>query len=72
MRTNQLVKQFGGKLPAGVSKADAETILQFLYGAFDKQAARSIKLFFPYSESDTGEILQLSVLDFCRWLSSVA
>jgi hypothetical protein len=59
-----------GKLPAGMSKADADAVLQFLYGAFDKRSAKQVQILHPYVEGE--EIPQVTVFDFCRWLQSVA
>ena len=72
-KKQSLVDRFG-KLPAGMSKADAEAVLQFLYGAFDKRAARQVRILHPYlevSDSDTGSS-ELTVFEFCRWLLDAA
>jgi hypothetical protein len=73
MRKSSLVEQFGN-LPAGMSKADAEAVLQFLYGAFDRQMAKQIRILHPYTETDEGAVAasDLTVFDFCRWLETVA
>ncbi|GCE05768.1 hypothetical protein [Dictyobacter aurantiacus] len=57
-----------GTLPAGMSKADVEAVLAFIYGAFDKRSAKQTLIFHPYvEESDT----QVSVSDFSRWLQAL-
>lgn len=72
MRKQSLVSRFG-KLPAGMSKADAEAVLQFLYGAFDRRAAKQVRILHPYLETSEDEIPpELTVFDFCRWLSEAA
>ncbi len=70
MRKQSLVTRFGSSLPAGVSKADAEAVLQFLYGAFDRRMARQVRILHPYSDESEGDasLPELSVFDFCRWL----
>jgi hypothetical protein len=72
-RKQSLVEQFG-KLPAGMSKADAEAVLQFLYGAFDRRAAKQVRILHPYVEADDSTIAppELTVLEFVRWLEAVA
>jgi hypothetical protein len=72
-RKQSLVYRFG-KLPAGMSKADAEAVLQFLYGAFDKRAARQELILHPYLEVSDGDTAspELTVFEFCRWLQDVA
>ena len=72
-RKQSLVEQFGG-LPAGMSKADVEVVLQFLYSAFDKRMARQVRILHPYIEVDDGSDAppELTVFDFCRWLEAVA
>ncbi len=69
-RKQSLVDRLG-KLPAGMSKADAEAILQFLYGAFDKRTAKQVQIVHPYSEVEDG-VPVITVFDFCRWLQTVA
>jgi hypothetical protein len=61
-------------LPAGISKADAEAVLQFLYGAFDRQAAKQVRIVHPYLETDESAVAppELTVFEFCRWLQAVA
>jgi hypothetical protein len=72
-RTQSLIEQFG-KLPAGMSKADVEVVLQFLYGAFDRRMAKQVRIFHPYLEVDenTGDLPELTVFEFCRWLEAAA
>ena len=73
MRKQSLVERFG-KLPEGMSKADAESVLQFLYGAFDRRMARQIKILHPYFEADESAVAppELTVLEFCRWLEAAS
>lgn len=73
MRKSSLVEQFGN-LPAGMSKADAEAVLQFLYGAFDRRTAKQIRILHPYTETDDSTVVspELTVFEFCRWLEVVA
>ena len=73
MRKKSLVEQYG-KLPAGMSKADVEAVLQFLYGAFDRQAAKRVRILHPYTEVDnsTASPPELTVFEFCRWLEAAA
>ena len=67
-----LVERFG-KLPADMSKADVEAVLQFLYGAFDRRMAKQVRILHPYLETDEDESLpELTVFDFCRWLREAA
>jgi len=72
-KKQSLVDRFG-KLPAGMSKADAEAVLQFLYGAFDKRAARQVRILHPYLEVSDGDTAspELTVFEFCRWLQDAA
>lgn len=71
-RKQALVERFGS-LPVGMSKADVEAVLQFLYGAFDKRAAKEVQIAHPYLEVDDATApLELSVYEFCRWLETVA
>ena len=72
-RKQSLVEQFG-KLPAGMSKADVEVVLQFLYGAFDRQMAKQVRILHPYLEVDENTVAppDLTVFDFCRWLEAAA
>ena len=63
-----LRSRLGDSLPAGMSKADCEAILQFLYGAFDKRSSRQVHITHPYVEEDA---LEVTVFDFCRWLQSL-
>ena len=72
-RKRSLVEQFG-KLPEGMSKADAEAVLQFLYGAFDRRTAKQIRILHPYTETDDSAVAppDLTVFEFCRWLEAVA
>lgn len=73
MRKSSLVAQFG-KLPEGMSKADAEAVLQFLYGAFDRQTAKQIRIVHPYLETEESAVAppDLTVFEFCRWLEAAA
>ena len=70
-RKQSLVERFG-KLPAGMSKADVEAVLQFLYGAFDKSAAKQVRILHPYLEVGEGDTAppELTVFEFCRWLQA--
>ncbi len=72
-RKQSLVERFG-KLPAGMSKADADAILQFLYGAFDRQTAKQVQILHPYLDTDDSAASppELTVFEFCRWLEVVA
>ena len=71
-RKQSLVERFG-TLPAGMSKADVEVVLQFLYGAFDRRAAKQVRIVHPYLETDEDDALpELTVFEFCRWLQVVA
>ena len=63
-----LQSRFGQSLPAGMSKADSEAVLEFLYGAFDKRTSKQVYIMHPYSEEDTP---QVTISDFCRWLQSL-
>jgi hypothetical protein len=73
MRKKSLVEQFG-KLPEGMSKADVEAVLQFLYGAFDRRTAKQIRILHPYVEVEDSVVAppDLTVFEFCRWLEAVA
>ena len=73
MRKSSLVEQYG-KLPEGMSKADVEVVLQFLYSAFDRQMAKQVRILHPYLEVDDSTISppELSVFEFCRWLEAAA
>ncbi len=67
-RKQSLVERFG-KLPAGMSQADADAVLQFLYGAFDKRAAKQVRIVHPYQETvDDAVPTELTVFEFCSWL----
>jgi hypothetical protein len=68
-----LVEQFG-KLPAGMSKADAQAVLDFLYGAFDRRTAKQVRIVHPYIDTDESAVAppELTVFEFCRWLQAVA
>ncbi len=70
-RTKSLVERFGG-LPAGMSKADAEAVLQFLYGAFDRRTARQVKIAHPYLDTAEDTPPELTIVEFCCWLTAVA
>ena len=72
-RRKTLVERFGN-LPAGMSKADAEAILQFLYGAFDRRMAKQVRIVHPYLEveGDNAVLPELTIFEFCRWLETVA
>jgi hypothetical protein len=71
MRKKSLVDRFG-TLPPGMSKADIDVLLQFLYGAFDKRTAKEIQISHPYAEEDGGEVPQMTIAEFCTWLQSAA
>jgi hypothetical protein len=73
MRKRSLVEQFG-KLPEGMSKADAEAVLQFLYGAFDQRTAKQVRIVHPYIDMDESAVAppELTVFEFCRWLQQLA
>lgn len=68
-----LVEQFG-ELPAGMSKADAQAVLDFLYGAFDRRTAKQVRIVHPYIDMDESAVSppELTVFEFCRWLQTVA
>ena len=68
MTGKQSVVKRLGKPPEGMSKADAEAILQFLYGAFDKRSSRQVYILHPYVEENAP---QATISDFCRWLQTV-
>lgn len=72
-RKQSLVERYG-KLPAGMSQADTEAVLQFLYGAFDKRAAKQVKIVHPYQDTgdDNETPTELTVFEFCSWLRAVA
>ena len=71
-KKQSLLERFG-TLPADMSKADVEVVLQFLYGAFDRRMAKQVRILHPYLEADTDEMLpELTVLEFCRWLQEAA
>ena len=72
-RKQSLVEQFG-KLPAGMSKADVDVVLQFLYGAFDRRMAKQVRILHPYLEVDESTVSppELTIFDFCRWLEAAA
>lgn len=71
-RKQALVDRFG-KLPAGMSKADVEAVMQFLYGAFDRRSAKQVRIMHPYLETDEGDAPpELTVYEFCRWLREAA
>lgn len=65
-----LVERFGK--PAGVSVADAEVILQFLYGAFDKRAAKEVRILHPYWDEVGGEgdPPEMTVAEVAQWLEA--
>ncbi len=69
MRKQSLVEKFGA-LPAGISAADANAVLQFLYGAFDRKEAKQVKILHPYWEevAGQGEPPELTIDEFSRWL----
>lgn len=74
MRKKSLMEAYGN-MPEGMSRADAEAVLQFLYGAFDRQTARQVKIVHPYlEESDENAAVppELTVLEFCRWLEAAS
>ncbi len=71
-RKQSLVERFG-KLPAGMSKADVEVVLQFLYGAFDQRTAKQVRIVHPYLETGEDNVPpELTVFEFCRWLQAAA
>jgi hypothetical protein len=71
-RKQALVDRFG-KLPAGMSKADVEAVMQFLYGAFDRRSAKQVRIMHPYLETDEDDTPpELTVFEFCRWLREAA
>ena len=74
MRRQSLLASYGEKLPAGMSKADASAVLDFLYGAFDRQMAKQVSIIHPYIETDDSAASppELTVFDFCRWLEAAA
>ena len=63
-RKSSLVDRLG-KLPPGMSKADVEAIMEFLYGAFGRKAARETIILHPYLDENPP---QLTVSQFVRWL----
>ena len=67
MARKSLVDRYG-KLPAGMSKADAEAVLQFLYDAFDARTAKQVKILHPYTDDGNTPPPEKSVFEFCRWL----
>ncbi len=73
VRKQSLVERFGS-LPAGMSKADAEAVLQFLYGAFDRRTAKQVRILHPYvdAEEDNDAPPELTVFEFCHWLQAAA
>ncbi len=70
-KKSSLVDRYG-KLPAGMSKADVEVVLQFLYGAFDRQTARRVQILHPYADDADAPPPELTVFEFCRWLQAAA
>lgn len=73
MRTRSLVAKWG-TLPEGMSKADVEAVLQFLYGAFDRRTAKQVEIVHPYIEidEDASAPPNVTVYEFCRWLEAAA
>lgn len=73
MRKKSLVERYG-KLPVGMSKADSEAVLQFLYAAFDRRTAKAVTILHPYLETDenTADAPELTVFEFCRWLEAAS
>lgn len=69
MKKQTLVERFG-RLPPGMSEADVQSILEFLYGAFDKRTAKQVEIFHPYAEGSEAPLL--TIADFCRWLREAA
>jgi hypothetical protein len=57
-----------------MSKADADAVVQFLYGAFDRQTAKRVRILHPYLDTDDSLASppELTVFEFCRWLEAVA
>lgn len=74
MRRQSLLACYGEKLPAGMSKADASAVLDFLYGAFDRQMAKQVSIVHPYLEADDSAVAppELTVFEFCRWLEAAS
>ncbi len=68
-RKRSLVDLYG-KLPAGMSKADVDAVLQFLYGAFDSKTAKQVKILHPYADESDTTPPELSIFEFCRWLQA--
>lgn len=62
-----------GSLPAGMSNADVNAVLQFLYGAFDRRTAKQVHILHPYWEDNggDGEPPELTIDEFSRWLQTV-
>jgi hypothetical protein len=73
MRKKSLLDQYG-PVPAGMSKADVSAVLDFLYGAFDRQTARRVTIIHPYAETDenAADPPELTVFEFCRWLEAAS
>jgi hypothetical protein len=71
VRKKSLVDRFG-RLPAGMSDADIRAILEFLYGAFDKRAAKQVRILHPYWEEIGNSDLppEMTVLEFSNWLQA--
>lgn len=72
LRKKSLVDRFG-KLPAGMSNADTNAVLQFLYGAFDRRMAKQVCILHPYWEEigGDGEPPELTIDEFSQWLQTV-
>lgn len=70
-RKKTLLDRFG-KIPAGMSSADVQTVLHFLYGAFDKRAAKQVLILHPYwDEAEQGSTApEMTVFEFSDWLSA--
>lgn len=70
-RKKSFVERFG-KVPAGVPVADVEVVLQFLYNAFDKRAAKQIHILHPYWDEAGGEgdPPEMTVEEVARWLEA--
>ena len=69
MRKKSLVDRFG-KLPAGMSDADIQAILAFLYRAFDRRTAKQVRILHPYWEEIGNNDLppEMTIFEFSDWL----
>ena len=71
MARKSLVDRYG-KLPAGMSNADVEAVLQFLYGAFDTKTAKQVRILHPYTDDGDTPQTEMTIFEFCRWLQLAA